>query len=169
MDGQPENAQYSSDRGDEAGRRSPLRRLEGHRWRSVASGFLVIIPVLVTFFILKIVYDYVESIFRPAVIYWLGEESPVNFAGFGVIATLVLLYLIGSFLSGRRFQQFQDAVLTKVPVVSPIYRVARQAVDALSSPKDQHFSRVVFVDWPRPGVKAMGFVTRPSSSRGRAR
>ena len=77
---------------------------------------------------------------------------------------MVLLYLIGAFLSGRRFQQLQDSILTKVPMISPLYRVARQAVEALASPKDQHFRRVVFIEWPRPGVKALGFVTGPVHS-----
>ena len=37
--------------------------------RRIFSGFLVVVPILVTFFVFKIVYDYVESIFHPTVIY----------------------------------------------------------------------------------------------------
>ena len=40
-----------------------------------------------------------------------------------------------------------------------IYGVARQATDALSSSDGHQFSRVVFVEWPRPGLRALGFVT----------
>ena len=50
-------------------------------------------------------------------------------------------------------------MLSRVPVVKSIYGVAKQAADALSSPLDRQFHRVVFLEWPRPGVRAMGFVT----------
>ena len=40
-----------------------------------------------------------------------------------------------------------------------IYGVAQQATDTLSSSMGHQFSRVVFIEWPRPGYKALGFVT----------
>ena len=50
-------------------------------------------------------------------------------------------------------------MLSRIPVVKNIYSVANQATQALSTPLEHQFSRVVFIEWPRPGVRALGFVT----------
>ena len=135
-------------------RLSPLRRLEHHVGRRVLSGFVVLVPLLITLLFLNLVFASVDGLFHPLI-----EGTPLNFPGFGVAVTVVLLYIIGAFFSGRRLQSWQDAVLTRIPVVRGIYGVARQATEALSSPTGRRFSRVVFLEWPRPGVRAMGFVT----------
>lgn len=130
------------------------RRVEHHVFRRVFSGFLVLAPVLVTFLILRLFFKYVDGFFEPLV-----SDTIFEFPGFGVIVTLALLYVIGSFFAGRRLQAAQDAILTRIPVVRNIYGVARQATDALTAPGGHQFSKVVFVEWPRPGVRALGFVT----------
>ena len=133
---------------------SPLRRLERHIGRRVLSGFLLLVPLLITIWILVFVVNLVDDFFRPAL-----EGTPLDFTGIGVIVTLALFYVVGAFFAGKRFQSWQDAVLTRIPVVRTIYGLARQATQSLSSPTSSRFNRVVFLDWPRPGVKAMGFVT----------
>ncbi len=45
------------------------------------------------------------------------------------------------------------------PVVKNIYGVAKEATDTLSGPMRHRFSRVVFLEWPRRGYMALGFVT----------
>jgi uncharacterized membrane protein len=142
--------------------KSWLRRLEHHIWRRMLAGIVVLIPLLITLLTLRFVIVYLDGIYRPII---LGtrvlRDIPFiqRIPGPGVVVTVTLLYIIGSFFAGRRSQAMLDAVLTRVPVVRSIYGVARQATSALSSQKGEHFSRVVFVDWPRPGVKALGFVT----------
>ena len=133
---------------------SPLRRLERHVGRRVLSGFLLLVPLLITIWILVFVVNLVDDSFRPAL-----EGTPLDFKGIGVIVTLILFYVVGAFFAGQRFQSSQDAVLTRIPVVRTIYGLARQATQSLSSPTSSRFNRVVFLDWPRPGVRAMGFVT----------
>ena len=133
---------------------SLLRRLERHVWRRVVSGFVVLVPLIITILILRLVFLFVDDIFRPSF-----ENTPLDIAGIGVLITLVLLYLVGAFLAGKRIQALQDAVLSRIPIVRSIYGVARQATNALSTPSGHHFNRVVFLEWPRPGFRALGFVT----------
>ncbi len=135
-------------------RLSPLARLQRHVGRRIVSGFLILIPLIITFLILRFVYVYVEGFFSPIV-----DEFAWTFPGIGVLITLVLLYITGAFLAGKRVRGWEDSLLSRVPILGSIYSVSRQSIDALSSTTGQHFSRVVFLDWPRPGVRAMGFVT----------
>ena len=133
-----------------------LRRLERHLWRRMFAGFLVLIPLLVTLIVLGLVIGNLDKLFRPLV------PMPFDVPGIGLVISLVLLYAVGSLLTGRlgrRAINWQGAVLCHIPVVKNIYGVANQATEALSAPSEHKFSRVVFLEWPRPGVRALGFVT----------
>ena len=145
----------NSKNGSKLGQRlSPIARLQRHVGRRIVSGFLILIPLIIIFLIFRFVYVYVEGFFSPIV-----DEFAWTFPGIGVLITLVLLYITGAFLAGKRVRAWEDSMLSRIPIVGSIYSVTRQSIDALSSTTGQHFSRVVFLDWPRPGVRAMGFVT----------
>ena len=145
----------ASDNGSKPGRGlSPIARLQRHVGRRIVSGFLILVPLIITFLIFRVVYVYVEGLFDPIV-----GDFAWAFPGIGVLITLILLYVAGAFLAGKRVRTWEDSLLSRIPIVGSIYSVSRQSIDALSSTTGQHFSRVVFLDWPRPGVRAMGFVT----------
>lgn len=140
------------------GKRTPFRKLERHIWRRIASGFLLLVPVMITILIFKLAFQYIDGFFRPLVSDTALKDSWLDFPGIGILFTIFILYLTGMFLSGSRYRKAQDAVLTRVPIVKSIYSVSQQSIDALAS-SGTTYSRVVFVEWPRPGVHAMGFVT----------
>ena len=109
-----------------------------------------------------------RSIFRPTVNVIIRNSFLDAIPAGTVLAWTVLIvlllgffYFVGALVvagSRRRVVQLQSAILSRIPVVKTIYGVARQATDALAT--SQHsFSRVVLLEWPRPGIKAMGFVT----------
>ena len=142
-------------------RASFLTRAERHLWRKVVSGFLVVVPLGITFIILRAVVIFLDDILRPFL-----DNTYLDFPGIGLVILLIGLYLIGAIVSarlGRRAFDVQGAVLTRVPVVKSIYVLARQATDALSTPMEHKVNRVVFIEWPRPGFMALGFVTGKTS------
>ncbi len=162
MNGQGGDSGPPTDGEEQIPERTLLKRVEGHFLGTMASGFVVLIPLLVTILILQFAFVYIERIFR-------GEDgglltgTPLNFPGVGVITLVVILYGMGLVVSGRvgrrRVVQWQGAVLSRIPIVRSIYGVAHQATEALASPSGHRFSRVVFLEWPRPGFMALGFVT----------
>ncbi len=154
MAGQESRAQSVSEEELKERASSIFWRFEHHIWRAIISGFVVSIPLLITYIVLRFFFINVDDLFRPIV-----RDTVLDFPGIGVVATFVLLYVIGSFMAGKRMRAAQDAFWSRVPVVNRIYIVAREAMDALSTPMEHDFSRVVFVEWPSPGIKAMGFVT----------
>ncbi len=134
-----------------------LTRVERHVWRRVVSGFLVVVPLALTFLVFRFVVTYLDDILRPRF-----ANTPLDFPGIGLVVILVALYLIGAAVSarlGRKAFDVQHAVLARVPVIKSVYGVARQATDALSTPMERQVNRVVFIEWPRPGYRALGFVT----------
>ena len=144
-------------RDDRAVKVSIFQRLERHIGRRMLAGFIVMVPLAVTYIVLRLVIINIDSAFRP-----LARGTLLDFPGIGFVFVVVVLYIVGVLVAGRfgrRALGWQHAVLTRIPVVRSIYGVARQATAALSSPADQRFSRVVFIEWPRSGLWAMGFVT----------
>ena len=137
-----------------------LQRVESHILRRMFEGLFVLIPALVTIWILYFVLSQIDKFVRTLV---RGSQLDVlDKAGLGVAVALIALYAMGMLVAnrlGRRAIGWQNAVLTRIPIVKSIYGVAKQAADTLSSPAGHRFSRVVFIQWPREGVLAMGFVT----------
>ena len=147
-----------------------FRKVERHFWRRMSRGLLVIIPLLVTFLILRYLVAILENLLRPIAMLLLRapymEQVPASTLLAWLIAVsgiLVFLYALGWIVTGERGQRSVkaalDSVLDRIPVVGKIYTVANQATEAISTPMSSQYSRVVFLDWPRDGVRAMGLVT----------
>ena len=147
-----------------------FRKVERHFWRRMSRGLLVIIPLLVTFLILRYLVAILENLLRPVATLLLRvpymEEVPVSTPLAWLIAVsgvLAFLYVLGWVVTGERGQRSVkvalDTVLDRIPIVGKIYTVANQATEAISTPMSSQYSRVVFLDWPREGVRAMGLVT----------
>lgn len=123
------------------------------------SGLLVILPLGATYLIIKFLFDIIDPPLRELIKDSSGQDIP----GVGIIAFLVILYLaglVGSYVIGRRVIAFGHRLADLIPIVRPIYRTARQTVDALGTANwEQRYNRVVLLDYPKDGVKSIGFVT----------
>lgn len=79
-----------------------------------------------------------------------------------ILLTLVLLYVVGRVMSlviGRQAFNFFEAVLERLPFVAKVYTSVRQLLDTMMAKKETS-QRVVLVDFPIPGQKSVGFLTR---------
>ena len=142
-----------------AERREPTwgQRIEGHFQGKILAGLMQLVPILVTVFVLAFIIGYADRFVRPMP---FVEGRPWDFPGIGLIAIIVIFYVIGLFVSvtaGRRAMNGMNFLLSKIPVVKTIFGVTEQATNLLAS--DYNFSRVVFLEWPREGMVALGFVT----------
>ena len=144
-------------------------RLERHFWGRVLSGFLVLLPLIITAWILVFAFHQIDGLFG-RLSQALVRATPLN-EGFPMVAAflagvisvlfgLALLYFFGTLMTlrmGRMAVDLKVAVLSNIPVVKNIYGVAKQATDSLTTPSGQEVNRVVLVEWPRPGLFALGF------------
>lgn len=132
-----------------------LKRIQVHIVGRTLSGFLALLPLIVTIVVILVIIGNTDDAVRPLV-----EGGPLDFPGFGLLALIAICYVIGLMVAtmpGRKFMELKSMILNHVPIVSTIYGVSEKAMRALTS--QQHFSRVVFVEWPREGSVAIGFVT----------
>ncbi len=151
-------------------RERAFRKVERHFWWRMSRGLLMIIPLLVTFIILRYLVAILESLLSPVtalimeIPYMGGIPAAVPLAWLIAIScVLIFLYTLGLVVTGDRGRRsvkvVLDSLLDRIPIVGKIYTVANQATEAISTPMNSDYSRVVFLDWPREGVKAMGLVT----------
>lgn len=120
------------------------------------TGLLVIIPVWVTFYVLRGILGWIDGMLGPVLEYSLG----VRFPGLGIVTLLVLILLIGVLSAnyiGRKFVRLSDRVLQTVPLVRGVYTTAKQIMETFSV--KHNFHGVALVEFPRKGSYAIGFTT----------
>jgi uncharacterized membrane protein len=123
------------------------------------SGLLIIVPLILTFVLLRALVEFVDGLLLPIVISVLGLSY--DFPFIGVIVTAVLILLAGIFAAnvmGRRFIKIWEFLIFKIPIVNFFYGSAKQLVQALAIPQNKSFKSVVAVEYPRKGIYTLGFL-----------
>ncbi|MGQ0741591.1 MAG: DUF502 domain-containing protein [Alphaproteobacteria bacterium] len=79
-----------------------------------------------------------------------------------VILVLLILNLIGAAASrmlGMRFITFMEKLINRIPLIQTVYRASKQLVGVMHQAPGGA-ARVVLIDFPHPGLKAIGLVMR---------
>ena len=130
-----------------------------HVEATLAAGLLVILPLFITIWILKFVFDLVDPVIQDILINYLpGPHYP----GMGVAVMLVLLYIAGWFTTHGLGQKMINGVhwlIERIPGVGSIYSPLRSAMQTLGRGDDRPYRGVVLVEFPRQGSKAIGLIT----------
>lgn len=141
-----------------------LRSLKQRLRTYFLTGLLVLVPGLLTFFLLKWLVGVLDGILGNLPQRYLGRHIP----GLGVALILIVIPLVGmvsrNFVA-RRLGAWGEAILARIPIVRPVYRGAREVVGAVLGAAPRQFSRVVLVQYPLAGSWAIAFVT--GEARGR--
>jgi len=147
---------------------SHLRKLKFSvpNWRAVLvvlrnklfAGLVAAIPLIVTFYVLKIAYGFINDISEPFLDKLFG---PIPGLGFAV--TLLMLMVLGfvstNVLGQRLLLGFEKLVL-RVPLAATIYAGVKQVIESVKAfNSGSQFKRVAYVEYPSPGCKLIGFVT----------
>jgi len=136
------------------------RKLRGH----ILAGILVVVPIGVTVLILIWIFSGIDNVLQPVIKTVWGDTIPG--VGFGI--TIVLIYLIGVIASnvlGKKLVGYGESLLAKVPGFRQIYTGIRQILLSFSAPRQAGFMQVVLVEFPRKGMRAIGFVTNESTDK----
>jgi uncharacterized membrane protein len=155
--------------------RGPLARVR----HAFVTGLFITLPLIITVWLLGLLLRLVESISTPLMLGVLHLTFPPLAADpaivrwvlpvAGVLATAGIVLAVGALASnfvGRRLVAAFDRLMMRVPVVKGIYGAARQLLDAFGR-KTSSFRRVVAVEYPRPGLWTVGFLTHESATLAR--
>jgi uncharacterized membrane protein len=140
------------------------KKILKHLRTKILAGILVILPLGITFFILKFVFNTLDGILDPLMprltVYLFNREYLIP--GLGIIGFFLLLYLFGVIATnvlGRKLVHWADRLFTNIPVVKNIYLSSKQLTDAFSATRKGSFRQAVFVEFPQEGNYVIGFVT----------
>jgi uncharacterized membrane protein len=143
---------------------STLRSLQ----RNILAGIITIGPLFVTYLIFSFLLGSLAKAGLP-VVQLFAAVFPENWLNqpwlqstLAILLTLVVLYVVGrvtSLVIGRQAFELFEAVLERLPFVAKIYTSVRQLLDTMMAKKETS-QRVVLVDFPIPGQKSIGFLTR---------
>ena len=151
-----------------------MRGIKRSFWRGLAA----LLPALLTFIVLafgiSLVQNYlgryvnwaivqgvaavsgipladVQSLYDRYCGWWVGVVVPV-------VGLCVVAYVVGTFIGGYLIRLVEGWIV-RMPVLRKIYPGAKQVSEFFFGEKGVEFRRVVAIEYPRPGVWAVGFVT----------
>ena len=135
---------------------------------NILAGILTIGPLFVTYLIFSFLFSTLAKAGQPLVALfdaifpasWL--EQPWLQSLLAIVLTLGVLYVAGRFTSvvvGRQAFNLFETLLERLPFVAKVYTSVRQLLDTMMAKKETS-QRVVLVDFPIPGQKSIGFLTR---------
>lgn len=133
-----------------------------HLKARMISGMLVLGPLVITLFILKLIFAALTAFVLPVLRPWLVDLPESAVVIIATVAALLLIYLVGMFTThflGRRLIKAGEDIMMKLPIVKSVYSASRQVMDTLSSSTKASFSATVLVEFPHPGSLAVGFIT----------
>ena len=137
--------------------------LSGALRKYLITGLLIWIPLIITLWVLKVIFDTLDAslLLLPESAqteHWLGVHIP----GLGAVLTLLVIFLTGVLATnfvGAQLVEFWHHVLQRIPVVNSIYSSVKQISDTLFSSSGQAFRKALLVQWPHPGMWTIAFQT----------
>jgi uncharacterized membrane protein len=140
------------------------------------TGMFLVLPLGLTLYVISfligLIASPVESIFQAVFpLFFPNKEgmpdfkTGLNHAVLVLASALVMAVILTGlgFLSKRLFgkllQRWFASLLERMPGLGALYNSIRQMVDALSGRNKDTFRRVVMVEFPRPGMWTIAFVT----------
>jgi uncharacterized membrane protein len=140
-----------------------MKFLTNHLRSTFIAGLFVVIPVGITIFILKFLFNFTDGILSSYLdrLFTITTHQDLHIPGLGIITGVVVVYMAGLLATnvlGNQILKLGDELLSRIPLVKSIYSSSKQLTKVFREGKTS-YRRAVFIEWPRTGVKAIGFVT----------
>ncbi len=132
------------------------------------TGLLVVLPLAITLGVGAWLIGLVDGLLGLAPDWLLSLELPAiklqirNIPGLGLLVTTMLVLTVGAamrYYTAQRLVLAYEAMLHRIPVLSPIYQGLKQLFVTLFSKQGTRFRQVVAIEYPRRGLWALAFTT----------
>lgn len=127
------------------------------------TGFFALLPVAITVYIGYRIFQFFNGV---SALLPSGLQNKIP--GLGIIITVIFVTLFGLLVSnilGQQFVKILEWFFARVPVIRSIYDGSKQILKTFFNQKEgARFKRVVFVPYPDPISRAIGFVVNEGVS-----
>lgn len=127
------------------------------------TGLLIWVPLAITVWVLYLIVSTMDQslLLLPA---GLRPQNlfGMHIPGMGVILTLLVVLatgLVAANFVGQRLVVFWEGVLARIPIVKSVYYSVKQVSDTLFSSSGEAFRKALLIQYPRPGVWTIAFMT----------
>lgn len=131
-----------------------------HLRKFVFRGLLAIIPILLCFFAIQLLYVLIDK----KVVAFLDGFLPIRHVpGLGIFLLLVALYFIGLTVSnfiGHQLLKILENVTQRIPLIKTVYGVGKQLSQSLGDVESEKkaFKKAILVKINNDGLMVPGFV-----------
>lgn len=144
------------------------RTVMGELRTAFVRGMVVIIPLGLTYWFFSAFLNAIDGILSPIYERLLGQKVP----GLGLLSMVVLVLTVGLLsrnLVARLIFSWLEKFLGSVPFVRGVYGAIKDLIGAFTvGGKGRTFRHVVLVEYPRPGLYTIAFVTNEMTFSGSA-
>src|SRR5437868_6729074 len=169
LDRDPEMAPAAAPAAPPPARTGPFHHgLVGRLRTYFLTGLILVAPAYITIALTWWFINWVDDLVRPFIPSAYRPETylPVTIPGTGLIIALVTLTLFGFLTAnfvGRKLVEIGENILTRMPIVRPIYNSLKQIFQTLFGKGGSSFRRVGLVEFPSPGMWSLVFLSNPAS------
>lgn len=122
-------------------------------------GLVLIVPLVITVWVLNMLFDTIDGIISPLFDHLLGRHIP----GLGFVSMIALILIIGMLsrnLIGRAIFKYFERFMSTLPLARTIYSSTKDLINAFRpGGGGRSFRQVVLIEYPRAGLLTVGFVT----------
>src|SRR5580704_3404775 len=127
---------------------------------SFFAGLLVVVPVAASVLILLGIFTWVTDFMLPDAL----RQQMLTPLYRVIVAILFVAFTIfvgrvTRLVAGKRMVSATESLITHVPLLNKTYGFMKEISSTVLSGKKTMFQRVVLVEFPRPGMYTIGFVT----------
>jgi len=142
--------------------------------KNLTAGLLAAVPLWVTWLVVAFILGLAVDLAGPVTRWLVGLFRPVFPAvadalasktaqhSLSVLLLLLILYWLGwltTHVVGRRLLGLLDKILQRLPFVGKVYGGTKHVIEAFQV-KPEKSTQVVLIEYPHPGMKTIGLVTK---------
>jgi|TARA_B100001996_G_scaffold106175_2_gene79981 uncharacterized membrane protein len=129
--------------------------------RITFAGIFAIVPIALTFYIIKIIIVFLNQLTAPFL-----ERVQLEIPGLGFLLTILIIFALGIFVTnvlGRKLFYWAEKLISSIPLVKNIYNTIKQITNAFSGAvQTDNYQRVIYIQYPRAELWTICFVTGES-------
>lgn len=125
--------------------------------RTLLTGLFIVAPFSLSFMLLVWFVTVIDGMVAPLT-GLIGRPVP----GLGLIVAFLIVLgvgLLATNIAGQHVLEWAEEMLLKIPGFNWVYRTLKQLSEVFSPSSKANYKRVVLIEYPRPHVYSLGFVT----------
>jgi uncharacterized membrane protein len=133
------------------------------------TGIVVCAPLAITAYLTYYFVHMIDSWVKPLIPARYNPDNYLPFAvpGFGLVVGLVLITLVGFLAAnfiGRAIVSAGERLLGRMPLVRNVYKALKQIFTTVLDNRQELFTKVGLVEWPRRGTWSIVFIAKQRQS-----